>query len=97
LKSPNPLITTTGKVVVDATQHKVTYIGNNDSARAFDPDLAAARANPFALERTRYYSVDAGGVMTLTTRYDNGKDAATSRWKKEPTPPSPPPAGPGQE
>jgi len=97
LKSPNPLIATTGKVVVDATQHKVTYLGNDDSARAFDPDLAAKRANPFALERTRYYSLDSSGVMTLTTRYDNGKNAATSRWRKEPTPPSPPSGAPGQE
>lgn len=87
LRSPNPLIATTGQVVIDPTAHKVTYLGNDDTGRAFDPDLAAKRSNPFALERTRFYSLDTNGVMTLTTRYDNGKDAATSRWKREPTPP----------
>jgi hypothetical protein len=94
LRSPNPDIVTTGKVVVDATQHKVTYLGNDDSGgRAFDPDLVAKRNNPFALERTRFYSLDTNGVMTLTTRYDNGKNAATSRWKKEPAPPPAPNSG----
>jgi hypothetical protein len=97
LKSPNPLITTSGKVVIDPTQRKVTYLAEDAAARAFDPDLAARRANPFALERPRYYSLDTNGVMTLTTRYDNGKDAATSRWRKEPTAPSEPePAASGR-
>ena len=50
--------------------------------RAFDPELAANRANPFALERPRYYALGADGILTLTTRHDNGRDAATSRWKR---------------
>ena len=47
-----------------------------------DPKIAALRANPFALERIRYYTIGADGVLTMTTRHDNGRDAAVGRWKK---------------
>jgi hypothetical protein len=99
LKSPDPVISTTGKVVIDAGQRKVTYLGTGQQLdKAFDADLAKRKANPFALERTRYYSVDnTSGVLTLMTRYDNGKNAATSKWRRDPTVPPPPPAeGPGR-
>jgi hypothetical protein len=80
--SPNPVISTTGQVAIDTQQRRITYVAPDSQARPFDPDLAARRANPFALERPRYYQLAADGVLTLTTRHDNGQDAATSRWKK---------------
>jgi hypothetical protein len=45
--------------------------------------LAERRQNPFALERTRFYTLGTDGVLTLVTRHDNGKDAATSRWRRQ--------------
>jgi hypothetical protein len=83
--SPNPVISTTGRVVIDTQQNRITYIGDDFEERAlgFDPKLAAARANPFALERIRYYKLDAG-MLTLSTRYEDGKDAAVSQWKRAP-------------
>ena len=84
--SPNPVISTTGRVVIDTQQHRITYIGDDFEERAlgFDPKLAAQRANPFALERIRYYVLGDDGTLTLSTRYDNGRDAAVSHWKKAP-------------
>jgi hypothetical protein len=85
VKSPNPVISTNGRVVIDTQQNRITYIGDDFEARAlgFDPKLAAARANPFALERIRYYKFEPDGTLTLSTRYDDGKDAAMSQWKRE--------------
>jgi hypothetical protein len=82
--SPNPTISTTGRVVIDTQQHRITYIGDDFEERAlgFDPKLAAQRANPFALERIRYYDLPGDGTLTLSTRYDNGKDAVVSHWKR---------------
>jgi hypothetical protein len=84
VKSPNPTVSTTGRVVIDTQQHKITYLGDDFEERAlgFDPKLAAQRANPFALERVRYYMFEGDGTLTLSTRYDDGKDAAVSRWKR---------------
>jgi hypothetical protein len=82
ITSPNPVISTTGMAVIDPAQRKITYVPPDAAARAFDPKLAAARANPFALERPRYYDLTPEGVLTLTTRYDDGSDAVTSRWRK---------------
>jgi hypothetical protein len=82
IKSPNPVITTSGKVMIDTTSHRITYVGEDFQERKFDPDLAARRDNPFALERVRYYSLEPDGTLRLATRYDNGKDASVSRWKK---------------
>ena len=83
LTPPNPVISTSGQAAIDPTQHRITYVPPDVAERAFDPKLAAARANPFALERIRYYTLD-GDVLTLATRHDNGRDAATSRWKRMP-------------
>jgi hypothetical protein len=85
IKSPNPVISTSGSVVIDPQQKRITYMAEDAQARAlgFDPDLAARRANPFALERPRYYSFESDGTLTLATRHDNGADAAVSRWKKQ--------------
>jgi hypothetical protein len=82
IRSPNPTISTTGRAAIDTQQSRITYIAPDAASRPFDPALAAARANPFALERERYYTLDDKGVLTLTTRHDNGRDAATSRWRR---------------
>jgi hypothetical protein len=84
IKSPNPVVSTAGRVVIDAQRQQITYAADDFNTRAlgFDPDLAARRANPFALERVRHYQFAEDGTLTLTTRYDNGKDAAVARWKK---------------
>ncbi len=79
---PNPVISTNGRVVINPQQRQITYVPPDAAQRAFDPELAANRANPFALERQRYYALGADGILTLTTRHDNGRDAATSRWKR---------------
>jgi hypothetical protein len=84
VKSPNPVISTTGRVVIDTQQHRITYLADDfeEKALGFDPKLAAARANPFALERIRYYMFGNDGTLTLSTKYDDGKDANVSQWKR---------------
>lgn len=79
---PNPHISTEGKVAIDVQQHRITYIGGDHHTRAFDPDLAARRADPFAVERERYYVFGDDGVLRLSTRTDQGQDAAVSRWAR---------------
>jgi hypothetical protein len=78
--SPNPVISTTGRVVIDTQQHRITYLGNHFEERAlgFDPKARCAAANPFALERIRYSDLRADGTLTLSTKYDSGKEAAVS-------------------
>ena len=78
---PTPVITTTGQVVIDANQRRITYVNAEQRADPLDAGLAARRANPFALERVRYYNIGADGILTLTTRHESGRDAATSRWQ----------------
>jgi hypothetical protein len=86
VKMDTPRISTTGRVVIDTQQNRITYLGDDFEERAlgFDPKLAAQRANPFALERVRYYMFGGDGTLTLSTRYDDGKDAAVSQWKRSP-------------
>ena len=66
--------------VIDVDQKSIAYVDEN--AKPFDPKAAAGRANPFALERTRYYDFAADGTLTLVTRHDDGKDAVVSKWRK---------------
>jgi hypothetical protein len=82
INTPNPVVTTSGRVVIDVDKKQITYVSEKADAKPFDAELAARRNNPFALERPRYYAVDADGLLTLTTRYDDGTAAAVSRWKK---------------
>jgi hypothetical protein len=86
VNQPNSRISTTGRAVFDTQQHRITYLGDDfeEKALGFDPKLAAQRANPFALERVRYYTLGEDGTLTLRTRYDNGMDAAVSHWKRSP-------------
>jgi hypothetical protein len=82
--SPNPVVSTEGRVVIDVQHQQITYIGEDFERRAqqFDRELAAKRANPFAIERVRYYAFE-DGLLRLSTRYDNGTEAVVSRWKRE--------------
>ena len=82
VKPPNPVIVTEGRAVINPQDKAIQYVPPDASKRAFDPNLAAARANPFALERLRYYELGADGTLTLSTRHDNGQPAAVSTWKK---------------
>lgn len=79
-KAPDTVISTKGRVVINVDEKSIVYVDEN--AKPFDAKAAAGRANPFALERTRYYDFAADGSLTLTTRHDDGKDAVVSRWKK---------------
>ena len=79
---PNPVISTTGRAAIDPVQNQITYVGADAVTKAFDREAAARRANPFALERVRYYTIGDDGVLTLSTRHDNGQNAATSRWRR---------------
>src|SRR5262245_58246381 len=79
---PTPVITTDGRAVINAQAKEIQYVPPDAVSRPFDPKLAAARDDPFALERLRYYVIGADGSLTLSTRHENGKDAAVSRWKK---------------
>jgi hypothetical protein len=82
--SPNPIVSTAGRVVIDVQNQQITYMGDDAGKRAlgFDPDLAARRAHPFAIERVRHYAFETDGILRLSTRYDNGREASVSRWKK---------------
>jgi hypothetical protein len=84
IKMPNPVLSTSGNVAIDTQQRRITYAGSDVQKRAlgFDPDLAARRANPFTLERIRYYTFADDNNLTLTTRHDNGSDAAVAQWKR---------------
>lgn len=82
--SPNPTFSASGAVLIDTQQQLITYAGDDFEKRllGFDPELAAKRANPFALERVRSYAIQADGTLRLATRYDDGKDAIVTLWKR---------------
>jgi hypothetical protein len=82
IRPANPRITSSGRVTIDPPQRRITYMPPDAESRAFDQDLAARRANPFALEHPRFYTIDPDGTLTLVTRHDNGQDAVKGRWKR---------------
>ena len=83
IKSPNPRISTSGQTAINARAREITFVGNKfTTSGGMDAETAKRRQNPFALERIRYYSFDEQGVMTLSTRYNNGKDAVVGKWKR---------------
>jgi hypothetical protein len=84
IKSPNPTISTSGRVLINIQKHEITYANDDLRRRAmgFDPSLDALRKNPFALERLRYYTFGPDNTLRLSTRYDDGKEASVSVWKK---------------
>ena len=84
ITSPNPVISTTGQVMIDTQQRRISYVGADFQKKLmeFDKELAAKRANPFALERIRTYVFLEDGTLRLATQHDDGKDASVSVWKK---------------
>ena len=84
IKTPGPVLSTSGNVAIDPTQRQIRYMaeGAQEKAFAFDADQAARRANPFTVDRIRHYQFTDDGLLTLTTRYDSGADAAVARWKR---------------
>ena len=68
MTQPTPVISTTGRAVINPQQRTITYQSEKAETELLDPKLAALRANPFALERIRYYTIGADGVLTMTTR-----------------------------
>jgi hypothetical protein len=80
---PNPRMSTSGQAAINPQSREITYVGNRfTTSGGMDAETAARRQNPFALERIRYFSFDEQGILTLLTRYNDGKDAVSSRWKK---------------
>jgi hypothetical protein len=69
------VISSEGRVVVDMTEKKLTFIVQGQPA-------VGAPAGPLALSRPRYWEVD-GDNLTLTTKDDQGKPLSVGRWRKE--------------
>ena len=83
IASPNPVLTTTGRAVIDPQQQRVTYVGDDFvKSGGMDAGVAAKRNNPLAVERVRYYKFDPDGTLVLSTRYPDGKEASIGRWKR---------------
>lgn len=83
ITSPNPVITTEGRAVIEPVKKEITYVGDDFAKQGgMSAGLAAKRGNPFALERIRYYAFNPDGTLSLSTRYDNGKDAVVGVWKR---------------
>jgi hypothetical protein len=82
INMPTTVVSTSGNVAIDPQQQRISYVSDDFMKNLFDADLAARKANPFTLERTRYYEMGADGTLTLSTRYDGGTNAAKSLWKK---------------
>lgn len=83
ITSPNPVLTTTGRAIIDAQQQRVTYVGDDFvKSGGMDASVAAKRNNPLAVERVRYYKFEPDGTLVLSTRYPDGKDASVGRWKR---------------
>ena len=84
IKAPNPVIGTSGRVVIDTQKSLITYSSDdiNRKMLGFDPELAKLRSNPFSLERERTYLFSNDGTLRMATRYDNGKEALVSVWKR---------------
>ena len=79
---PTPKISTNGQALIDPQTSQIVYVDPAFASRPFEADLADVRRNPFALHHRRHYQFNADGTLTLSARYDTGKDAAVGRWKK---------------
>ena len=84
IERPGPSLSTSGNVAIDPAKQEIVYVGADGTSRAlsFDPKLAARRANPFALERVRYYRFETDDQLVLSTRHENGSEAVIARWKR---------------
>lgn len=79
---PTPVISTNGQAMIDPRAAQIVYVDPKSTARPFDAELADLRRNPFAIQHRRHYQFNDDGTLTLSARYDTGKDAAVGRWKR---------------
>ena len=63
-------------------RNQIVFVDPAFQGKPFDADLVDLRRNPFALQHRRHYQFASDGTLTLSARYDTGKDAAVGRWKK---------------
>ena len=83
MRSPNPVVSGYARVVIHPQRHTVTSMPPDANAPPLDAAAAALRAHPLAVEHLRYYTLGSDGILTLTTRYENGKEATRSTWKRQ--------------
>lgn len=79
---PTPKISTTGQAMIEPQSNQIIYVDPAFAGKPYDANLADMRRNPFALQHRRHYQFNDDGTLTLSARYDTGKDAAVGRWKK---------------
>ncbi len=70
----NGRVAIAGRTVVDMQARTLTFVP--------EAQTAGPPEGPLALSRPRHWSVD-GGVLTLTTRDDDGRAISVSRWRKQ--------------
>jgi hypothetical protein len=79
---PTPKISTDGQAMIEPQSNQIVYVDPAFAGKPYDANLADMRRNPFALHHRRHYQFNDDGTLTLSARYDTGKDAAVGRWKK---------------
>jgi hypothetical protein len=79
---PTPTISTKGQAMIEPQSNQIVFVDPAFKGKPYDADLVDLRRNPFALQHRRHYQFANDGTLTLSARYDTGKDAAVGRWKK---------------
>ena len=79
---PTPVISTDGQAMIDPGAAQIVYVDPKFAGKPYDAGLADLRRNPFAIQHRRHYQFNDDGTLTLSARYDTGKDAAVGRWKR---------------
>jgi hypothetical protein len=75
IRTTDGLLSTQGRTVIDLPARTLVFV--LDGQPAF-----GAPSGPLALNRPRHWEID-GNELTLTTRDDEGRPLAVSRWRKE--------------
>jgi hypothetical protein len=79
---PTPVVSTNGQAMIDPQTAQIVYVDPKFAGKPYDAGLADLRRNPFAIQHRRHYQFNDDGTLTLSARYDTGKDAAVGRWKR---------------
>lgn len=79
---PTPTISTKGQAMIEPQSNQIVFVDPAFKGKPYDADLVDLRRNPFALQHRRHYEFASDGTLTLSARYDTGKDAAVGRWRK---------------
>jgi hypothetical protein len=79
---PTPVISTEGQVMINPQAAEIVFVDPKFAGKPYDAGLAELRRNPFAIQHRRHYQFSDDGTLTLSARYDTGKDAAVGRWKR---------------